>query len=253
MDCHETQRLLHAYVDGELDLLTSLEVERHLQACSACAQAHARLEAVRTAVRSGAPAFRPPLGLEDRLRASLAKASPARPASRPLPWLRLALAASVLLAAAGWGLVYLRSQRSTENLIAQELIADHIRSQMVPDHLVDVPSSDQHTVKPWFKGKLDFSPTVPDLAAQGFVLDGGRLDYLNDRPTAVLVYRRRQHVINLFIWRSPGVADAPTRAVTRQTYHLYGWTRTGLTYWAVSDLNERELQEFVHLIQEKTP
>ncbi len=122
---------------------------------------------------------------------------------------------------------------------------------MVAGHLVDVESSDQHTVKPWFEGKLDFAPSVPDLTEQGFVLVGGRLDYLDDRPAAALVYRRRKHVINLFIWRSDNGADAPTRVVNRQGFHLLGWTRGGLTYWAVSDLNERELNEFVRLVQDK--
>ena len=120
---------------------------------------------------------------------------------------------------------------------------------MLPSHLFDVASTDPHTVKPWFEGKLDFSPPVKDLAGQGFPLVGGRLDYLHNRPVAALIYRRRKHSINLFLWPSPaGSAAAPNR-VTRQGYHMIQWTHSGMTFWAVSDLNDRELQEFVRLIQ----
>lgn len=252
MDCQEAQKLLHAYVDGELDLVTSLEVERHLRECPACAAAQARLQAVRAALRGGAPVFTPPPDLEGRIRATVLKST--APVPRRFPWRWLAVAAAVALAmAAGGTLLHFAFGRSAEAVIARELVAGHVRSQMVAGHLVDVESSDQHTVKPWFEGKLDFAPSVPDLAAQGFVLVGGRLDYLDDRPAAVLVYRRRQHVINLFIWRSGNGADAPTRAVGRQGFHLVGWAHAGLTYWAVSDLNERELKEFVGLVQEKIP
>ena len=252
MDCHEAQKLLHGYVDGELDLVTSLEVERHLQDCPACTAAQARLQTVRAALRGGALVFTPPAELEARIRSTVFKANAAAPVARRLPWPWLAAAASVALAvAAGGTVLHFASRRSAEAVVAQELVEGHVRSQMVAGHLVDVESSDQHTVKPWFEGKLDFAPTVPDLKDQDFVLVGGRLDYLDDRPAAVLVYRRRKHLINLFIWRSTTGADAPTRAVDRQGFHLLGWTHAGLTYWAVSDLNERELNEFVRLIQEK--
>jgi len=133
--------------------------------------------------------------------------------------------------------------------LTQELVASHVRSQMLPSHRFDVASSDAHTVKPWFEGKLDFSPPVKDLVAQGFPLIGGRLDYLHGRAVAALVDERRKHSISLFISpSSPGDAAAPKTA-TWQAFHLLQWTRSGMTFCAVSDLNEGELQEFVFLIQ----
>jgi anti-sigma factor RsiW len=161
----------------------------------------------------------------------------------------LAVAASLAFVATGWGLARVLPARSEDALLAQALVASHVRSQMLPSHQFDVASSDAHTVKPWFEGKLDFAPPVKDLAAQGFPLVGGRLDYLHDRAVATLVYRRRKHPIDLFVWPSPSGAEASPRKATRQGFHMIQWTRSGMTFWAVSDLNEGELQEFVRWIQ----
>ena len=252
MNCPETQPLLHAYVDGELDLLKSLEVEEHLQGCPACAQAHQALEAVRATLQGEALSFEPPPDLRDRIQAAVRGASRARPAVRPLRWRWPALAASLVFAVlAGWGLVRFLPLRSADALLTEGLVASHVRSQMLPNHRVDVESSNQHTVKPWFEGKLDFAPPVYNLTGEGFALVGGRLDYLDHRPVAALVYRRRQHLINLFVWPSEQRLEVAPRTLTRQGYHLLHWTQSGMTYWAVSDLNEGELQEFAHLIQDK--
>jgi anti-sigma factor RsiW len=154
-----------------------------------------------------------------------------------------------LIAATGWGLARVLSARSEDTPLAQALVASHVRAQMLASHQFDVASSDSHTVKPWFEGKLDFSPPVKDLAGQGFPLVGARLDYLHDRAVATLVYRRRKHSIDLFIWPSPsGDVSAPKRATSRG-FHMIQWSRSGMTFWAVSDLNEVELQEFVRLVQ----
>jgi anti-sigma factor RsiW len=120
---------------------------------------------------------------------------------------------------------------------------------MLPSHRFDVESSDSHTVKPWFEGKVDFAPPAKDLTDQGFPLLGGRLDYLRDRPVAAVVYRRRKHTINLFVWPSSPADRATPAKASRQGFHMLRWTSSGMTYWAVSDLNEGELQEFVRLIQ----
>ena len=141
---------------------------------------------------------------------------------------------------------------STEEILTREVVSSHVRSLMA-NHLADIPSSDQHTVKPWFSGKLDFSPPVQDLANQGFPLVGGRLDYLNNQPVAALVYQRDKHLINLFIWPSDKGAPAEVARVTRQGYNLIHWSGSGMNFWAVSDLEERQLQEFVQLLQNDSP
>jgi anti-sigma factor RsiW len=150
-----------------------------------------------------------------------------------------------------WGVTRFWPASSPNNRIAQEVLASHVRSLMA-NHLVDVPSSDQHTVKPWFNGKLDFSPPVVDLTAQGFPLIGGRMDYLDNQPVAAVVYKHRQHIINLFIWPSTQNRGGETDTITPQGYHLIHWTKSGMTFWAVSDLNLNELQQFVQLMQNST-
>jgi anti-sigma factor RsiW len=251
VNCQETQTLIHGYLDGELDLIKSLQIEQHLQECSACAQAHASLQAVREAIKDGSLYFQPPSDLRRRIRSSVRKARDAGPAPGVLPRRLLAVAASLaLITTAGWGLVRVLPARSADAFLTQELVANHVRSQMLPSHRFDVASSDSHTVKPWFEGKLDFSPPVKDLAVQGFPLVGGRLDYLHDRPVAALVYQRRKHSINLFVWPLIPGTETAARTVTRQGYHLVQWTQSGMICWAVSDLNTHELQEFVRLFQD---
>jgi len=193
--------------------------------------------------------------LEERIRASVHKAS--RPERDPfagprLPWRLFALAAAVAAVVIGAvGIVAL--MRGTPGAganqgLAQEVVASHIRSLM-GNHLEDVASTDQHTVKPWFDGKLDFSPVVNDFSAQGFPLVGGRLDYLDNRPVAALVYGRHKHYINLFVWPVSGGSDAGVQTTEAQGYQVFHWTTAGMTYWAVSDVNGADLGQFVQLVQ----
>src|SRR6185503_12846278 len=160
-----------------------------------------------------------------------------------------AIAAALILALSGgllWKILAARSQSNTDDLLAQEVVSSHIRSMML-NHLVDVPSSDQHTVKPWFNGKLDFAPDVKDLVDQGFPLVGGRLDYVDNRAVAALVYQRRKHSINLFIWPSSDAAKS-TQQFSVNGYNIIHWTNSGSTYWAVSDVNSTDLSEFAKLL-----
>jgi anti-sigma factor RsiW len=248
--CQETQALLDGYVDRELDVVRSVEVEHHLQDCQACAHVYKYHQALRSALKGGDLYFRPPAHLYKRVRAAARKAHHAETRSRVWPWRGLSAAASlaavVLLV---WSLVPMLTGPSANDRLTRELIAGHVRSLMA-SHLTDVASSDQHTVKPWFEGKLDFSPPVIDLTEQGFPLVGARLDYLDNRPVAALVYQRQHHVINLFLWPSAHDAEKGEQMITRQGYHLMHWAQSGLSYWAVSNLNLGELQAFVQRVQQ---
>jgi anti-sigma factor RsiW len=254
MSCQETQTLLHGHVDGELDLLRSLEIDQHLQECAACAQAYTDLHALRMTIKDRAPYFEVSAALRKRIQSSIRQQSKIAFPPLVLPLRSLAIAASlgfILLTA--WGMVHIVNDRSTKGVSTPELVvASYVRSEMLPSHLVDVESSNQHTVKPWFAGKIDFAPPVPDLKEEGFDLVGGRLDYLDQKVVATLVYRRRQHIINLFIWPATSGAESAARMETRHGYHLIHWTQFRMTYWAVSDVNEAEFEEFVRQVQQQT-
>jgi anti-sigma factor RsiW len=246
MICDSVREFIEPLLDGELEAGRRAEVESHLQSCIPCAELHHQLSQLRAAVRAGAPRYRAPAHLASRIRTSLRKADRAGSRSRA-PWTWMAVAASLASAAAlVWGVLLLRPQATQQDLLAQELVSSHVRSLM-PGHLMDVQSTDQHTVKPWFAGKLDFSPKVKDLAPQGYPLLGGRLDYLDRRPVAALVYQARKHVINLYVW--PSSLDRGSSS-TENGFNLVHWFDGGLSYWAVSDLNMNELREFARVYRE---
>ncbi len=250
MNCEEVRNLIDAYVDGELDLVTSLAIERHLQGCADCTRLVQSRQALHQAVANSSLYYRAPAGLRREVRASLRAA--ARPGATPRPawWRALGLAGSLAVVALVLWVVVRGGLAAPANndALAQQVLASHVRSLM-PGHLEDVVSTDRHTVKPWFDGRLDFSPPVVDLASQGFPLVGGRLDYLDNRPVAALVYQRQQHVINLYVWPAANTPDQPATTETRQGYHLIHWTKAGMTYWAVSDVEQSQLEEFVRLVQ----
>jgi anti-sigma factor RsiW len=244
VSCPGMPDLLHGYADGELYLVHALQVEQHLQACPDCSRELAEIRALKSALQARLPRFSATSDLATRLRSSLRRADRlARPLWRRR-WL-YAVAASLALAVGLSGALQLRPRPARDRLI-QEVIAGHVRSQQLATHLLDVESSDRHKVKPWFRDKLDFSPTVRNLSEQGFILAGGRLDYVNGRPVAALVYRRRLHVINLLVWPADRDEEGPLSS-SRQGYNVIHWRRDGMSWWAISDLNSPELTEFARL------
>ena len=253
MSCEHTRTLIHAYLDGELDLVRAIEIEDHLSECPACTLEHDNYRALSSAMRNGSLYYPMPADLPGRVHAALAESVPAEIRTRTLPrrrWIQLGgIAASLaFLAVLTWLLGPVLSRPRPNDLLTRDIVSDHVRSLMA-NHLTDVLSSDQHTVKPWFRGKLDFSPQVKDLSKQGFTLVGGRLDYIQDKPVSALVYQRRQHVINLFVWPSTQEGDQGVKKIASRGYNLMNWVKSGMVYWAVSDLNDRELQEFILLVQ----
>jgi anti-sigma factor RsiW len=247
--CDDARPLIESYLDGELDLVRNLEMERHLEQCPACGPKCEDARELRLAIRAEVPYFRPPRGFETRVRERVRKESGEKPRTVPASWQWIGVAAALAL-------VVLLSARvariwtgpSQEALLTQEIIAGHVRSLMA-NHLTDVASADQHTVKPWFHGKLDFAPPVVDLASEGFPLVGGRLDYVDHRSVAALVYQRRQHYINLYVWPATGKADTSEKQETRDGYNILHWTRAGMTYWTISDLANNEMERFADLLQ----
>jgi len=248
MTCEETKPLIHAFADGELDLTKSLEIETHLQDCQTCALIQEEIRGLGLLMKNASFRFTPSSSFENRLRSTVRREANEKPAKQS--WWRWAMvAASVtVVVLAVWAALVIFKRPSSDTLVAQEVVSGHVRSLMA-QHLMDVPSSDQHTVKPWFNGKLDFSPPVKDLTAQGFELRGGRLDYIDNRPVAALVYQRRQHLINIFVWPAKTGSKFTTQASVSQGYNLIHWIDSGMEWWAVSDLNLAELQQLVQAVQ----
>jgi anti-sigma factor RsiW len=247
MNCKDAVNLVHAYIDGELDLVKSLEIEQHIDTCPACKVQYDQARELGTGIRAHAHYYAAPPALRTRVAANL----PREPVSRARMWnwggMAAALALSTVLGL-GFGLAFL--QPGADERLAREVVAAHVRSLMA-DHLMDIASSDQHTVKPWIDGKLDFAPPVEDLAAQGYVLAGGRLDYLDGRSVMALVYRRHAHVINLFVWPQVSAAESGVRSDSGQGYNVAHFTRAGMAFWAVSDLNPEEFKAFVGLVRDR--
>lgn len=256
MNCAQIRNLLHAFVDGELDLVRHVEIEHHLVECSACAEEHEGLRSLGAALQTDGLYFRASPSLPDRIRASLrrgAGSETVRP-GRSLRWRRIGVgvgvAACVALLLGGLSLLAwnpFRPGASVDNRLALDVVASHIRS-LQAEHLTDVASSNRHTVKPWFKGRTDFSPAVFDLSGAGYPLAGGRLDYIDNRSVAALVYRRRLHVINLFVWPTTQAPERGRIALTRNGFNVVQWVAGGMTWWAVSDLNPDELRDFAEMV-----
>jgi anti-sigma factor RsiW len=266
MQCERARELLSPYLDGELSMEERRAVAAHIEGCRACSAQAADFQRIgRTLAEAGRePA---PKALALRVRANLARESEAEagriapsfdkralvtPASgRPSSALRALMrqaaviaAACVLSALATWWIVGTAGEASR---LEQEVLAAHVRS-LLQDSPIQVASSDAHTVKPWFAGRVDFSPDVKDLAADGFPLLGGRLDYVGGRRVGAVVYKRRLHTINVFMWPSASSGDAAPRLIARNGYNLLAWSRGGVAYWAVSDLNAGDLGQLQGLL-----
>ena len=255
MNCDESKLLLDAYADGELDLVHHVELEAHLKACHACLRRSEGIGARRTRIRDTLPRFPASQHLRKKihaaLRAEAQKAARQRPLRFPVAWPRwnlAGLAASVtvaLLAGYSWG-----GHRARAASVADEAFAEHMRS-LQASHLMDVVSTDRHTVKPWFAGKLDFSPPVVDLADIGFPLAGGRLDQIDGHTAAALVFRRRLHVINVFVWPAHE-ANSPPPSASESGFNAQGWTQGGLNFLAVSEIPTADLEQFVGEYKKRT-
>jgi anti-sigma factor RsiW len=248
MLCGDVLERLSAFLDDELDPLGSREIQQHLDACPTCADSLDRMKGLGTRLRAEAPYYPAPDSLRTRVsQAAWSDASRGRDTGRRIGfvargWLS---AAAALVAVVGGTWLFTSFQR--EGAMEREVVSSHIRSLMA-SHLMDVASTDQHTVKPWFNGKLDFSPPVTDLSTFGYPLIGGRLDYLRGRPVAALVYQRHKHLINVFAWPDEGAADSEAPSSTQQGYHVIHATHGGVAYWIVSDLNSEELSTFAQLL-----
>jgi anti-sigma factor RsiW len=240
MTCDEAEVLLNALIDGELDAGHAREVEQHIAGCARCSAAMAAYRKMSEAVAAADLRFKAPPLLRKRIEAALPKVQ-AAPSRRAV--LRGFAMGSAVSAIAATGLVAIVVRNDAEQRLDSELVSAHLRSLQV-GHLTDVISTDQHTVKPWFAGKLDVSPPVIDLAAQGFTLVGGRLDYIDGRPFAAVVYRRRAHVINVFVAQNPNAEHRAAGIESVQGFNIRRWSNRGLNCWAVSDLGADELSEF---------
>jgi anti-sigma factor RsiW len=240
MTCEEARILVHALADGELDAGHAREVEAHVAQCVACAAELAAARVMKERLRAAPLGFAVPASLTAKIDRVVPTPLPVTNRRALLKGFAAGGIASAL-AAASVGLVILRETQGDR--ILGEAISAHLRS-LQADHLTDVLSTDQHTVKPWFNGRIDLAPPVIDLTAQGFTLIGGRLDYIDGKPAAALVYRRRIHVINLFVAQGLGEAPSTPKLTMMQGFNLLRWNENGLNMLAVSDLNRDELEEF---------
>jgi anti-sigma factor RsiW len=258
MNCAEPEVLLHALIDGELDAGHAREVEAHVATCSACAEKLTSFRAMHEAMAGAALKEVAPAHLRNRVEALLTP-----PASRVVsvrsffkPTRRSFFGGfavgSALSAAVAASLVLTVIRGNQEQTVAEEVVSAHIRS-LQAGHLMDVATSDQHTVKPWFDGRVDVAPPVIDLTAESFTLLGGRLDYIDGEPVAAVVYQRRKHLINLFVAQHLGARHAGAGAESVQGYNVRHWSQAGLDFWAVSDLAGDELDEFVQKISRAVP
>jgi anti-sigma factor RsiW len=252
MRCESTLRLLDAYCDAELGPAEAAGLDAHLRGCAACREQHAAIRALKSAVRSNAEYHRAPSSLRAALAPRRGEREPA-PVARAVRrgWLAQAVAASALAALAAT-ITYQLAIPSAYEMAAADVISSHARS-LLARQIVDVVSSDQHTVKPWFNGRLDFTPPVRDTGAEGYPLVGGRIDYVSERQVATLVYRHRQHYIDVYVWPNEQGSTRAFGATERRGFTVLSWSDPTFTYFTVSDLDRGELREFVGYLGAPVP
>ena len=258
MNCQECEDYIDAYIDNELEVAATILVKQHLRGCSRCQQLLEARKAVGSLLGNPQVRFEVPDSLPGKIQSVLpASRSDAKQRSGSwfvIPWFSVPLAMAATIAVM-LSLVFLNQgwifDRSRANALAEEVVSSHVRS-LLATHLFDVPSTDQHTVKPWFDGKLKFAPPVHDFSERGFRLTGGRLDYFNGREVAALVYQRNKHIINLFIWPSESGRNTAAETFTKDGYNVSHWERGGFAFWAVSDVNAEDLRAFAGLEMEQS-
>jgi len=247
MICDRAGAVVHGYFDNELDAVGAAEFERHLEKCSDCVFVLEDLESLRSSMDLAQLYERAPTLLRKKIVASLGSERPVAAVPSDTVWRWLAVAAAFLLIAyASWRVTLVGRSSSYESVFAAEIVDAHLRS-LQPGHLTDVISTDQHVVKPWFDGKLDFSPPVQDFGDQGFPLQGGRIDVVHGRSVAALVYIRRKHFVNVFIWPADEQDRAPS-AGSQQGYQWLEWRKGGMEFCAVSDVPKPALDQLQILL-----
>jgi anti-sigma factor RsiW len=248
MNCQEASVLLHAFIDDELDAGHAHEIEAHVSGCARCAAELRGLRDMHRRLSSAQLRYQAPPALHRRIENSLRVPRPAPPAPNRRSLLQGFVMGGMLSAAAAASLVLFVDRDAQDQRLLGDVVSAHLRS-LQANHLTDVETSDQHVVRPWFNGRLDLAPPVVDLTAQGFTLIGGRLDYIDARPVAAIVYKRRAHVINLFVSQALPSAPLTSSQASVSGYNIRRWTDGDLDLLAVSDLNSEELSEFVEKFQ----
>ena len=243
MTCDEARVLLHALLDGELDAGHTREVETHVAGCPRCAAELSQFREMRGTLSDANLRFTAPTALRSRIEAALPEPVVRAPGPSRRSLLKGFAFGTALSAAAAASVLFVVVRSDQDQLILGEIVSAHLRS-LQAERLTDVPSSDQHTVKPWFSGKLAVAPPVADLTAQGFTLLGGRLDYIDGKPVAALVYRRRAHIINLFVAMAASLERGAARHETVQGFNIRRWNEHGLRFIAISDVSADELADF---------
>ncbi len=245
MNCRESELQLDAYHDGELDLAGSLALEEHLAACPACSQRYAARRLQSSRIRIEAPRYSAPASLRRRIEQMLPEKKSIEEKIRWHWGIPAAAAAGILVA-----LAVLLPRPADDEALAGEVATAHTRA-MMNSRLLEVASSDQHAVKPWFGTRVDFAPPVKDYAAQGFELAGGRVDHLDKRRVAALAYRQREHMIDVFIWPLDSARERAPAPMTQRGFNIVRFDRARMAYWLVSDLNAEDLGRFARLLQDE--